>query len=701
MRIWKSSIIRVTVSAVFLTAGALWIAGLRAKVPDSPSPPDAGPPATGSAANAAVPPHYAGRKTCAECHAKEAAAWSGSDHDKAMQPAADSTVLGNFNGDTLVSHGKVSRFYKKDGAFFAHTSGPGGVAGEFRIRYAFGVRPLQQYLIGFPGGRMQSLPLAWDTEKRRWFDLQAETNPAPDDWLHWTRDGQNWNGMCADCHSTGLHRGYDAATGTFATTWEEANVGCEACHGPGSEHVDFSRRNPILKSLSIFAGLAGLAGFFGLSGFANHGREDHFGLKQDHLGRKADAEVMVCAQCHARRSALRADFSHAKEFLDAFTPELIRPEFYHPDGQIAEEDYEYGSFLQSRMYHQGVRCSDCHDPHTLKLRAQGNALCVRCHEAARFDTPTHHGHASGSSGSRCAECHMPAKLYMQVDLRRDHSLRVPRPDLSVKYGTPNACTGCHADKNPAWAAAWIAKRFGPVRKAHFSDLLVPGLLRSEADAAVDADEGAAADSALTRLAENPQYPGIARASAVAALAEFMGRLAPSVLIGRARDPDPLVRWAAATGLEKLPGDERVSVLLPLLNDSLRAVRVAAAQALVEDAALLPDSSRAAYNRALGEYREALDANAYFPGGRFNIGLFQEKSGNADSAIAAYSAALALDNRFVPARINLAQLYARTGRIAEAASQFREALRLNPEYPETRLLLESLLSGAGFPKSPKY
>lgn len=607
---------------------------------------------------------FVGRQACVECHAAEAAAWAGSDHDRAMEAATDSTVLGRFDGDTLVAHGQVSRFFKRDGRFWVRTGGPDGKPGEFPVKYTFGVRPLQQYLVEFPGGRLQALSLAWDTRKQAWFDLHPERRIPPDDWLHWTRDGQNWNGMCADCHSTGLRRGHDAEKNAFRTSWREMDVSCEACHGPGSEHARLAGSNRVLQYLS------------------GYGPRNRYGLPANHHNADSRGEVMACARCHARRMLLKPDFTHAREFLDEYDVELLRENVYHADGQVLDENYEYGSFLQSRMYHEGVRCSDCHDPHALKTRAPGNALCTRCHETARFDAPAHHGHAAGSSGSLCVECHMPAKHYMQVDLRRDHSLRIPRPDLTERFGTPNACNGCHADRSPAWAAEWVVKWHGPARKPHFSELLAKG--RSG---------GPGADTALDRLAGDTAFPGIARASALA-LAAYMGRLAEAALVRGARDRDPLVRRAAAAGLEDFPGDVRIPALAPLLADSLRAVRVAAAQALVTASPLLPDSARAAYGRALGEYREALDANAYFPGGRFNRGQFHEKQGRADSAAREYAAALALDNRFIPARINLAQLLDRLGRPDESERHFREALRLNPEFAETPYMLGLLLASRG-------
>ena len=106
----------------------------------------------------------------------------------------------------------------QDGRFFVHTRGPGGEMGEFEVAYTFGIEPLQQYLIPFTGGRLQCLTIAWDVERGEWFHLYPDQEVPPDDWLHWTRNAQNWNGMCAECHSTNRIKGYDSESQTFSTT---------------------------------------------------------------------------------------------------------------------------------------------------------------------------------------------------------------------------------------------------------------------------------------------------------------------------------------------------------------------------------------------------------------------------------------------------------------------------------------------------
>jgi hypothetical protein len=437
-------------AAAFALAAALaWFALRPPPAPPAPRP-DPGPA------------QFAGSASCASCHAEQHARWQDSQHALAMQHATDKSVLGDFGNARLRYAGTESTFYRRDGKFLMRTDGADGKLAEFEIKYAFGVYPLQQYLVEFPDGRLQAPSLAWDLRPRsaggqRWFHLYPREKIDFRDELHWTKRSQNWNFMCADCHSTTVRKGYDAASDSFKTTWSEISVGCEACHGPGSRHLS----NPKEK-------------------LATPGMD-------------------ACAQCHARRSQIAEGFHGGKRFLDHYRPALLEPGLYHPDGQQRDEVYVWGSFLQSRMHRMGVTCGDCHEPHGAKLRAEGNAVCAKCHVPAKYDAPAHHFH---QAGARCVDCHMPTENYMVVDPRRDHSFRVPRPDLSVSLGVPNACSACHADKGAKWAAAALVKRYG-----HRPE----GFQRFAATLA----EGASID--LAALAADVSQPEIARASALAAL----------------------------------------------------------------------------------------------------------------------------------------------------------------------------------------
>jgi len=659
--------------------GALAFA-LAACGPDD-SPPAAterGSPAAGPEASGSAPPSaeqeraaFVGSARCAACHASEAGAWRGSHHDLAMQVAEEGTVLGDFGDAKLASFPSVTRFTRRDGRFLVETEGPDGRTAEFEVKYVFGVDPLQQYLVELPGGRLQVLPVGWDVARSRWFSMQEGERIPPGDPFHWTGPYQRWNTMCAECHSTDLRKGYDAATGTYRTTWAEIDVACEACHGPGAEHV----------ALAETGGAATTPGAgLGVRFDAAHPR----------------AEIEACAPCHARRSRAAIEDLHGRALLDQFAPSALREGLYHADGQILEEVYEYGSFLQSRMYAAGVRCSDCHDPHSLRLRAEGNALCTRCHSespdprfpglrAKRYDAPEHHHHAEGSPGARCVGCHMPERTYMVVDPRHDHSLRIPRPDLSARLGTPNACNACHGERDSAWAAAAIARWYGPDRRKepHWGEVL--------AAARAGAPE---AGPPLLALARDAAQPAIVRATAVELL-PGQGPEGEAALAAAVSDPEELVRLAAARSLGLLPFEARIEPAARGLRDPVRAVRLESARALGPLASefLAPPDRRALFS-ALGEYEARERADADFGPAHHNLALLAEAGGDAETAESEYRAALRLDPDFQPARVNLATLLNRLGRNQESEALLRQALADAPEDGEIHYSLGLLLAEQG-------
>jgi len=443
------------VLAVSVLSFLLWRSSRGARHPEQQTP---------SAAQA----DYVGEQRCASCHPQEAEAWRQSHHALAMQPANAQTVLGDFGEAHFQKDGVTSTFYKKEDRFYVRTDGPDGKLHEYPIAYTFGVFPLQQYLIPFPKGWFQCLGIAWDSRPRqeggqRWFHLYPNEKMPHTDPLHWTRRNQTWNFMCAACHSTNLRANYDLAADSYATTWSEINVSCEACHGPGSAHVTWAQVHknvsyqPDESAEGLVVDLRPALGSWSMS---------EAGVGTLHWQGEARSGTLVetCAPCHSRRRALTANYEPGSRFLDAYMPVLLDEGVYYPDGQIQEEDYEYISFLESKMYRAGVICTDCHNPHSAKLASENlNVVCGRCHSLAVFDSEQHHHHKAGGGGPRCVDCHMATATYMVVHVRRDHSFRVPRPDYSVAYGTPNACNQCHKDKSAKWAADAVTRWYGPDR----------------------------------------------------------------------------------------------------------------------------------------------------------------------------------------------------------------------------------------------
>jgi len=631
--------------------------------------------ACGERRGARAAPAYVGRQTCAGCHEVQEELWTGSHHDRAMQPASEATVLGDFDGASYSHFGAPTTFARRDGRFFVTTAGRDGELAEFEIAFTFGVEPLQQYLVRLPGGRLQALSVAWDTRPPehgggRWFHLYPDEAIPPGDLLHWTGPFQNWNYMCADCHSTNVARGYDTETDSYSTTWSEIDVACEACHGPGSRHVEWARAlaQGVEPGLRPDEGPAGLVndlkdrdgGRWAID------RETGDGVRTP--ARSSRAEIETCAPCHSRRTAIASAHTPGASLYDGYRPALLEEQLYFDDGQILDEVYVYGSFAQSRMYVAGVTCGDCHEPHGLGLRFQGNSLCAQCHDAFEYDTPDHHHHASGGPGASCVECHMPARTYMVVDDRRDHSLRIPRPDLGPLLGTPNACNGCHADRSARWAAdaiaGWGAARAG---EPHYGEVL---------HAARAGRPGS--QSRLAGLAGDPGQAPIVRATALSLLADFSRAEVAAALRAGLADESPAVRTGALSALTALQPAERLALAWPLLADPLRAVRIEAARQLaaVPAGALPPDEERR-LEEALAEYRAAQLVNADRAEFQLNLGVVAAERREFDAAESAYRRAIRLEPRLLQPYLNLADLFREQGREKDVRTMLDAALAVDP------------------------
>ena len=636
-----------------------------------PSGPAAGNPAS-----------YVGANSCKSCHEKEYQAWIGSDHQLAMQEATTGTVLGDFHDARFTYYGVTSRFFVKDGKFFVNTDGPDGKLLDYEIKYTFGLHPLQQYLILFPDGRLQALSIAWDARPKeqggqRWFHLYPKEKIRAGDELHWTNIQQNWNFMCAECHSTDLRKNYDEATNTFMTTWSEINVSCEACHGAGSTHVAWGKKQP-LGYTSANPADDGLPVHF-------NDRKDVYwkmnyitGNSQRSRSRGNTDEIEMCGRCHARRSQLAEHDVPGKSLLDTHYVSLLVPGLFTADGQMQDEVYNYASFLQSKMFHEGVTCSDCHDPHTQRLRQEGQKACGICHDWRKYAATSHHNHKAGSPEASCIACHMAVRTYMIVDPRHDHSFRIPRPDESVKFGTPNTCNDCHKEKSAAWAAAAIDKWYGPNHKGYQQYTQTFTEARRES---------ASAASLLVSLARDDQAPDIARATALTELPPYLDAEAYAAGRENLHSSDPLLRLAAVELISSADVATRWRLLSPLLHDLVLGVRIAAADGVVD--ALPPNiepAEKVSFDHALAEYLAVQKFNADRPEAHLNLGNVYGRQGQMEKAEAEYREALKLLPSFIPAYINLADLSRAEGHDQNSERWLLEAEK---KAPNNAAILHSL------------
>lgn len=584
---------------------------------------------------------FVGDLSCQSCHKKEYDLYKQSDHFRAMMPVSDSSVLGDFNNTTLTADGITSTFFKKDGKYYINTQGPDGKNQDFEVKYTFGFTPLQQYLVAFEGGRYQVPRVSWDVVNKKWFHQYAGQNIHHKDWLHWTGAAQNWNTMCASCHSTNLQKNYDIEKDQFHTTWTGITVSCESCHGPGKKHVEFASAG----------------------GYTSDDKEKSFLLP---LSTSNRIQLNTCAPCHARRSELSNSFVDANELLNTHIPEIPTTEFFHADGQVDDEDYIYTSFAQSKMFHRQVTCSNCHNAHSGKLVKPVTQVCKQCHEPkyASFDHTRH-----TSTQVTCVSCHMPSKTYMGNDVRHDHSFRIPRPDQSVKYGTPNACNGCHTDKTTKWSADAVVKWFGAERKYHFSDDLIPA-----------SKGGFGAEIHLQKLWGDTSVPDIVKATAIHYMRNVQTTTIVQTLKKALAYPDAQVRYRAVQTISVFPISQWKDDVLPLLNDKVKAVRIAAADALLTEGNQLPVEYANAFGNAKKELQDYLLYQADFSVGNVMIGDFYYRQRDLFSAEKFYLRGLKKDSMMNYVRFNLSSLYNSQARNTDALNMLNQAKATDPANP---------------------
>ncbi|HZD52661.1 MAG TPA: cytochrome c3 family protein, partial [Woeseiaceae bacterium] len=528
-----------------------------------------------------------------------------------MQLASDETVLGDFSGIDFRYFDESVRFYRENGNFMIRIESPGRRTESLRVSHTFGVRPLQQYLIDFPDGRKQAFPIAWDTRPagdggQRWYHLYPDEYISPEDSLHWRKRFLNWNFACAECHSTNVKPNYSMASNTFATTYDEISVGCEACHGPASQHVQQAR-----------------AGFVGPEDGLVVDLDDHDGARWTmnpetgiaRRSRRAERQQQPesCGRCHSRRSLLTADYTYGRPLTDTHMPALLDEGLYFADGRIRDEVYVYGSFLQSKMYRAGVTCTDCHNPHSARLitGSDPNAVCARCHLPARFATTRH----SGEDSVDCIGCHMPPRVYMGVDERYDHSFRIPG-------------AGSTDD--------------------HYGNAIAAGR------------RGAANDRILHSLKEN-DYPPIVRATLLTLLSPTTEPAVRELLAAGLNDKNPLVRIGALRSLYEFPPEVRLRMGTRLLADPIRGVRVQAATTFAEVHDLLPLEAARAFPAAADDFREAQLASPSMPESLTILAEFESRLGNDGLAEKYLRQGLRVDPRFAPARYSLGLLLVRAHR----------------------------------------
>lgn len=593
---------------------------------------------------------------CTDCHQQQQQSWQKSDHSKSMAVADNKSVLANFDNVDVKHYGQKAHFFIKDKQYQV-TISYGDKTDTYPIKYTFGYFPLQQYLVETEQGKLQVLPFAWDSRDKaqggqRWYHNYQHEDIRPEDRLHWRQPLQNWNGMCADCHSDGLVRNYNSEQNTFNSQFDNINVGCLSCHGNMSEHINQSTKRKVGIDVTSVEHPTGQW-------------LRSLGEKTAHWqGDKRDNTFMDnCFACHSLRSPLTDGFKANTPFLEQFSPTLLAAPMYHADGQIKEEVYVYGSFLQSKMFKAGVNCLDCHDKHTMKLKVEDNGLCLQCHGSDVYNVKSHHQHQEESTGAQCVNCHMPTNRYMGVDDRRDHSFKIPRPDLSSTFNTPNACIGCHKDKPNEWAKTNLEKWHGKPKSLSQSKHLLMRLNTGQLLSLPDH---------LTIIADD-KLDVISRATAIQLLSFTTSSLNANVLTPYLIHPEPLIRLSAVKVAVLLTPEDKVKYLSPLLKDEFKSIRIAAAQNLVAN-----NVSIDIFNKEFKELITAYEINSWRGEGRANQGSLALEMRELTHSEQSFKQAVDIDPYFEGGYINLADIYRAQQRAFQVATVLLKGIQNIPK-----------------------
>ena len=596
---------------------------------------------------------------CISCHEQSQHDWQQSDHSKSMAIADKTTVLADFNNKQVVHYGQKADFFIKKNRYMV-TITYNNKTDTYPIKYTFGYYPLQQYLVETEQGKLQVLPFAWDARKKiqggqRWYHNYSHEEISPADRLHWRQPLQNWNGMCADCHSDGLVRNYEMKENSFNSQFDNINVGCLSCHGDMSSHSRKVKKRNVSYDITSVNHPTG-------KWLRNLGdRTAHWqGEKRNNIFMDG------CFACHSLRAPLTDGIKPNTPFLDQFTPQFLSSPNYHADGQIKEEVYVYGSFLQSKMFTAGVNCLDCHDKHTMKLKIQGNGLCLQCHGEQVYNVKSHHQHDIDSSGAQCVNCHMSENRYMGVDDRRDHSFKIPRADISQAFNTPNACIKCHDDKSNQWVSDKLEIWHGKPQAVLSSKYL---LITLNSGRPITLEQHIS-------IIDDEKLDIISRATAIQLLSFTTSILSADFLAPYLTHSEALLRLSAASIATLLPAKDKMKHLVPLLQDQYKSVRVASVRSLITSDISVADQPL--FDKAFKELIYANKINSWRGEGIANQGVLAIEMNQLIEAEKAFKNVIKIEPYFEMGYINLADIYRAQQKPFQVAYVLSQGIKNNPK-----------------------
>jgi len=622
------------------------------------------------------PTPYAGSSSCRECHEKFYQLWSTSMHGLAMQPYTlgfAAIQLTPHQGEIVIGKDK----YRADiveGVVIE--TGRKGMK-KYKIEHVLGGKNVYYFLTPFNKGRLQTLPVAYDVNKKEWFDTAASgirhfPGGERGEAVSWKEYPYTFNTACYSCHVSQLSTNYDPKTDTYHTTWAEPGINCETCHGSAIEHNKIATATPKgqpLPELRI-------------------------------IRTKTMTKVQrndLCSSCHAKASPLTFEYKPEERFFDHFDLVTLEDPDYYPDGRDLGENYTLTSWSMSPCAKSGqLDCIHCHTSsgrYRFK-KEKFNDACMPCHEA-RVNNPTEHTrHQAESEGSKCISCHMPMTAFARMN-RSDHSMLPPTPAATMAYKSPNACNICHKDKDAAWADKYV-------RQWRTRDYQAPVLERASLINAARKQDWTKLADMLTYI-NDPKRDEIFAASLIRLISPTQDQKVLAALLIAAKDPSPLVRGAAVQALGLISTTESLQALVEATGDEYRLVRVRAAAGLaIFPRMTAPPADQAQISKANKEYLSFIMARPDQWTSHYNMGNYQLGRGETKNAIASYQKALKLEPQAVMAMVNSSIAYAQMGENGKAEQSLKKALKLAPDNAAANFNMGLLKAEKNEPKqAEKY
>lgn len=608
---------------------------------------------------------FTGSSQCKTCHEAFYRKWSTSHHGLAMQPFTDGFAKAHLTPQREpIGIGRNQYRVKFEGGqAWMEERGPKDTR-KLSMLHVIGGKNVYYFLTPLEGGRLQVMPLAYDVQRKVWYDTAASGvrmhNDGSDAPLEWTDPAYTFNTSCYGCHVSQLQTNYDPVTNTYNTVWAEPGINCEVCHGPGQAHIDLFRQN--LKKRPDDLRILRIAAF-------THQQKNE-----------------TCAPCHAKMSPISTSYQPAQRFFDHYDLVGLEDADFYPDGRDVGENYTYTGWLMSPCLKSGV--FDCLHCHTSSGRYRfavenPNGTCLPCHQDRVDNLKAHSHHLVSGEANRCIACHMPKTRFAGMN-RSDHSMLPPAPAATLRYRSPNACNLCHTDRDAPWADGWV-------RRWSRRDYQKPVLERAGLIDAARKRDWTKLPAILAYLKRSDRDV-VFTASLVRLLIPCNDERKWPALVEALKDPSPLVRAAAAAGLQGRLTPAVIEALVHASGDEYRLVRVRAASALAHlPAGVLDEASQAAVNKATDELLSALRARSDDFAAHTNLGNHFLDRGETAQAIASYETALRLRPDSVGTLVNASIAYSRASRTADAERVLREALALAPDNMPASLNLGLLLA----------